>query len=159
MKKIIIAIAFAAMSGAAFADVQPQSMAQPAGCAFSFKVHIDSILLVSKGYGFGRVTCKSTDGRITAKAPVRIDIEGIGPGLGTFDLQGVAGNIGIREPQDLNGKYAVLQANVGVGGAVGANLGFEGQNNGLSFGGSVDAGTGIGGYLNGTRWLITVIRK
>lgn len=128
--------------------------AQPAGCNLKFRVHIDSILIFSKGQGRGVVTCQSADGKVESKAKVDITIDGIGLGLGTFDLQGISGSIGITDPRLLAGDYAVAQANVGLGGAVGASLGFEGQQNGLSFTGMVNAGQGFGALLNGTRWMI-----
>jgi len=149
MKNIIFttALAIAAAFGSfAFAD------AQPGNCQLNFNVQINSFLVFSNGGGTGVVTCWNASGSHTSN--VNIDIEGIGLGLGTFSVQGVAGNLGIVDAEKLVGTYAVVEANVGVGGAVGASLGFEGQQNGLSFTGNVAAGQGIGVMLNGTQWTI-----
>jgi hypothetical protein len=153
MKKLLLfVVAAASLIAADTASSQPQ----PAGCALSFQVQIDSYVIVSYGAGSGVVTCSSSDGTVTATAPVSIQISGIGPGLGQFLIDGVAGSIGILEPNQLNGTYAVLEANVGAGPAIGADLGFAGQTNGLSFTGSVQGGEGLGVSLSGTSWTITV---
>lgn len=151
MKNMIFAaVAALVLSSGAHAE------SVPAGCKLEFHVKIDSILFLSKGGGRGLVTCSDAQGFVTAQSRVNIDIDGIGLGLGTFELQGVSGSVGILDPSQLTGVFAVAEANVGFGAAVGASLGFHGQDNGLSFTGNVNAGRGIGVYLNGTRWIITL---
>ena len=131
---------------------------EPVGCKLAFHVKIGSFLIVSSGHGHGVITCANAEGKAESTAKVDIEIEGLGLGLGAFDLKGVSGSIGITDPRELTGTYAVAQANVGFGGAIGANLGFVGQENGLSFTSSVNAGRGIGAYLNGTAWTISLAR-
>jgi hypothetical protein len=127
-------------------------------CELSFNIHIRSLLIFSKGGGTGVVTCWSGENKVAATSNVTIEIEGLGLGLGAFQLQGIAGSIGVMDPRELVGTYAVAQASVGFGGAVGASLGFHGQKNGLSFTGNVNAGRGVGVFLNGTSWTITLAR-
>ena len=146
---ILAAVAGLLMSNGAYAQ------SEPSACKLLFRVHIDSFLILSKGAGRGVVTCTSAGKE--SKSKVDIAIDGIGLGLGTFDLQGASGSIGVADPRELDGTYAVAEANVGLGGAVGASLGFEGQENGLSFTGNVNAGQGVGVFLNGTRWTISLV--
>ncbi len=129
---------------------------EPAGCRLEFKIHVESYVFMSKGSGTGRVTCSNPDGSVRATKPVAIKIDSLGLGIGEFSLRGVAGNLGILDPKEIEGEYAVIEANVGVHGAAGASLGFEGQDNGLSFSGSVSAGHGWGARLNGSTWKISL---
>jgi hypothetical protein len=156
MKKSALSILFTfatlLIASSAHAETEPE------GCKLFFKVHIDSFLVFSKGQGSGKVTCTDANGKVEYKSKVSISIDGIGLGLGTFDLRGASGSIGLTDPSELSGTYAVAEANVGVGGAVGASLGFEGQDNGLSFTGNVNAGQGFGAFLNGTRWTINLTK-
>src|ERR1044072_5323314 len=159
MKKLVLtAILAAAGLSPSAQTLEGNAASQPAGCSMKFSVHIDSILFISKGSGRGVVRCKNADGSEYAKAPVSIVIEGIGLGLGTFNMEGLAGSLGILQPSEINGTYAVVQATAGAGPALGAPLGFNGQQNGLSFTGAVTAGNGIGGMLNGTKWDIRIAR-
>lgn len=135
----------------------PSASPAPAGCRMEFQVRVTSYVLYTEGRGTGKVVCKNADGTERTSKSVRISIEGVGPGIGEFSLRGVAGNLGILDPQEIEGTYAVLQANVGVHGAAGATLGFEGQDNGLSFSGSVAAGHGWGASLNGSTWTIRLL--
>ncbi|MGE0528493.1 MAG: hypothetical protein AB7G93_20335 [Bdellovibrionales bacterium] len=157
MKKLLLSavLAFAGWSAGA-QTYQTEAYTQPASCYMRFGIRIDSLLVASRGYGTGFVDCVGADNRVYAETPVTIEIEGIGPGLGSFSLQGYAFNLGILNPSEINGTYGVVQTNIGAGPAVGAALGFVGQQNGLSFTGQITAGSGVGIMLNGTKWDIRV---
>lgn len=153
MKRLMVATVLSMMGLVSSAGA---AESQPAGCRLEFQVHINSMVIFSEGRGTGRVTCSNPDGSVRATRPVRIEIGSIGLGIGEFTLRGVAGNLGILDPKQIVGEYAILEANAAVNGAVGATLGFEGQDNGLSFSGSVSAGHGWGARLNGSIWKITL---
>lgn len=155
MKKLILSLATALVAGAAYADAGTQ----PASCGMNFKVHIDSVLLSSGGSGRGYLVCRNAAGQLVTKAPVNITIRGIGLGLGVFDFVGVAGNLGILNPGEIEGTYAVVEVAGAFGPGASAALGFKGQNNGLSFTGNLNIGHGIGFMVNGTTWTITSARK
>lgn len=130
----------------------------PAGCELHFKVRVVSRVIYSAGSGTGRVTCADAAGNQLTSKPVIIKVHGIGPGLGEFSMRGHAGNVGILDPKEIVGEYAVADANVAVGGGAGASLGFVGQDNGLSFGATVSAGHGWGARLNGSVWEIRLTK-
>lgn len=143
---------------AIFAFTATSALAEtaPAGCSFQFKVKINSYLVFSEGSGTGTVTCADAAGRQTTSAPVSISINSLGLGLGEFEMEGITGNLGILDPKEIVGTYAIAEANVGIGSAVGANLGFEGQNHGLSFAAALSKGKGWGARINGSTWEITL---
>jgi hypothetical protein len=152
MKKILVlgaVLAFGVVQSA-------KAETAPAGCEFHFKVEIKSYVLWSEGGGSGKVICNDIEGNQLTARNVKIDINSLGLGLGEFRLEGVAGNLGILDPTEIKGTYAVAEAGVAFGGALHAGLGFEGQNNGLSFSGLLSVGEGIGLRLNGSTWDITL---
>ena len=123
-------------------------------CTLEFDVSIGDIVIIKTGAGTGHVICTSLDGRVVRRAPVVIDILGFGLGVGAYHFIGGTGNIGILDPREIEGDYVVVDANVGAIAAAGANLGFKGERNGLSFTGDLRVGVGLGagGFL--ANWRI-----
>jgi hypothetical protein len=122
----------------------------------TFKVNIQSTLVFQSGSGTGKLTCANAAGRVVSQKPVSIAISGIGLGLGVFNYEGISGNLGWVNGDQVEGNYYVADANVAIGVGLGVSLDFYNQSNGLSFGGKIKAGNGFGVALNGSQWAVTV---
>lgn len=128
---------------------------QPAAyCQLKFSAQTDTFILINTGRGRGSVTCYA-DGVETARARVQIAIEGFGPGLGHFEMRGVAARIEVTSPEQVEGVYTVGAGNIGVGGAAGTLMGFTRHGDSLHFEASSNS-RGVGAMLAGTNWTITL---
>lgn len=154
MKKLMLALAM--VSATLVSGIQQAQASDVAGCAFHFKVKIRSTLIFQSGGGRGYLECKDVDGR-SSKSHVRINIDGLGLGLGVFEFDGVSGNLGFLDARELEGEYYLADANIAVGVGGGLSLGLYNQRNGLSIDAKVKAGRGLGAAINGSRWTITLV--
>ncbi len=140
-----------------FGNVPPATATDLAGCTFHFNVKIKSVLIFQSGVGDGYLSCKDIHGR-ESRDIVDIQIQGIGLGLGLFYFEGVSGNLGVLDAQDLEGEYYLADGNIAIGVGGGLSVGLYNRRNGLSIDAKVKGGRGIGAAINGSRWTITLVR-
>lgn len=152
MKQTTLSLLIAAASlftSSAFAQSQPS-------CDLKFSVQTNTFLIISTGGGHGVVTCYDASANVISEADVDIEIAGIGPGIGSFSLRGIARDIAITAPEQIEGTYFVGQGAIGAHTAVGDVMGFKNVDSPLGF--EVDMGVVRGGglFLSGTHWTITL---
>ena len=155
---LLFVLALAAITNSA-ADDEQDLRPVPALCSLEFRITSANLLLISGGAGSGLVTCRSGEGIVVSQALVHIAIEGIGLGLGGFSYRGIIANLGLLDPREVPGQYAVIDANAGFILAAGANFALKSQQNGLSLAGSVQAGAGIGAGAYGRVWTISLKKQ
>ncbi len=151
LKSVLVSLSLFALNAFAAPDV--------GGCNMSFHVNIKSTFIWQSGSGTGKLTCSDATGETPYTRDVVIDIQGYGFGFGEFSYDGVSGQIGILEPEQIEGTYYVADANLALGKGLGLSLGFYNQASGLSFDGKVKAGSGIGVALNGSAWTVRLAKE